>query len=81
MGSAITGRGADLLIIDDPHSEQDAMNQQALERAYEWYTSGPRQRLQPGGAIVVVMTRWNMKDLTGMLLRSQKELKSDQWEL
>ncbi len=47
-GSAITGRGADLLIIDDPHSEQDALNAGALERAYEWYTSGPRQRLQPG---------------------------------
>ena len=81
VGSAITGRGADLLIIDDPHSEQDAMNPEALERAYEWYTSGPRQRLQPGGAIVVVMTRWNMKDLTGMLLKSQKELKSDQWDI
>ena len=47
VGSAITGRGADLLIIDDPHTEQDAMNNQALERTYEWYTSGPRQRLQP----------------------------------
>jgi len=81
VGSAITGRGADLLIIDDPHSEQDALNVTALERAYEWYTSGPRQRLQPGGAIVVVMTRWNMKDLTGMLLKSQKELKSDKWEI
>jgi predicted phage terminase large subunit-like protein len=53
----------------------------AMERAYEWYTSGPRQRLQPGGAIVVVMTRWNMKDLTGMLIKSQKELKSDKWEI
>jgi len=81
VGSAITGRGADLLIIDDPHSEQDALNVTALERAYEWYTSGPRQRLQPGGAIVVVMTRWNMKDLTGMLLKNQKELKSDKWEV
>ena len=81
VGSAITGRGADLLIIDDPHSEQDALNMTAMERAYEWYTSGPRQRLQPGGAIVVVMTRWNMKDLTGALLKSQKELKSDQWHV
>jgi hypothetical protein len=80
-GSAITGRGADLLIIDDPHSEQDALNATALERAYDWYTSGPRQRLQPGGAIILVMTRWNMKDLTGMLLKSQKEVKSDQWEV
>ena len=81
VGSAITGRGADLLIIDDPHSEQDALNMASMERAYEWYTSGPRQRLQPGGAIVVVMTRWNMKDLTGMLLKSQKELKADKWHL
>ena len=81
VGGAITGRGADLLIIDDPHSEQDALNLTALERAYEWYTSGPRQRLQPGGTIVCVMTRWNVKDLTGMLLSHQKEAKSDQWEL
>jgi predicted phage terminase large subunit-like protein len=81
VGSAITGRGADLLIIDDPHSEQDAMNIDALERAYEWYTSGPRQRLQPGGAIVMVMTRWNVKDLTGALLKAQSETKADKWEL
>jgi len=81
VGSAITGRGADLLIIDDPHSEQDALNAAALEKAYEWYTSGPRQRLQPGGSIIVVMTRWSTKDLTGALLRSQKEVKSDQWEV
>ena len=81
VGSAITGRGADLLIIDDPHSEQDAMNIDALERAYEWYTSGPRQRLQPGGAIVLVMTRWNVKDLTGSLLRDTGNVKSDKWEL
>ena len=81
VGSAITGRGADLLIIDDPHSEQDAMNPEALERAYEWYTSGPRQRLQPGGKIVVVMTRWSLKDLTGSLIGAQKGVKSDQWEM
>jgi predicted phage terminase large subunit-like protein len=81
VGSAITGRGADLLIIDDPHSEQDAMNIDALERAYEWYTSGPRQRLQPGGAIVLVMTRWNTKDLTGSLLRETGNIKSDKWEV
>ncbi len=81
VGSAITGRGADLLIIDDPHTEQDAMNNQALDRTYEWYTSGPRQRLQPGGSIVVIMTRWNEKDLTGRLLNAQKGIKSDQWEI
>ena len=81
VGSAITGRGADLLIIDDPHSEQDAMNPEALERAYDWYTSGPRQRLQPGGAIVLVMTRWSTKDLTSKLITSQKNIKADKWEV
>ena len=81
VDGSITGRGADLLIIDDPHSEQDAMNIDALERAYEWYTSGPRQRLQPGGAIVLVMTRWNTKDLTGALLKDTGNVKSDKWEV
>jgi predicted phage terminase large subunit-like protein len=81
VGGAITGRGADLLIIDDPHSEQDALSPTALESAYEWYTSGPRQRLQPGGKIVLVMTRWSTKDLTGMLVKNQKEPKADQWHV
>ena len=81
VGGAITGRGADLLIIDDPHSEQDAMSASAFENAYEWYTSGPRQRLQPGGKIILVMTRWSTKDLTGALIASQKEAKSDQWHV
>jgi len=52
VGGAITGRGADLLIIDDPHSEQDALSMTQMEACWEWYTSGPRQRLQPRGAIV-----------------------------
>ena len=81
VGGAITGRGADLLIIDDPHSEQDALSPTALESAYEWYTSGPRQRLQPGGKIVLVMTRWSTKDLTAKLVANQKEPKSDQWHV
>ncbi len=81
VGGAITGRGADLLIIDDPHSEQDALSPTAMENAYEWYTSGPRQRLQPGGKIVLVMTRWSKKDLTGILLKNQSEVKADQWEI
>ena len=39
VGGSITGRGADLLIIDDPHTEQDSMSDSAMERAYEWYSS------------------------------------------
>ena len=81
VGGAITGRGADLLIIDDPHSEQDALSSSSLENAYEWYTSGPRQRLQPGGKIILVMTRWSTKDLTGTLLKKQGGIKADEWEV
>ena len=81
VGAAMTGRGADLLIIDDPHSEQDALSTTALDNAYEWYTSGPRQRLQPGGSIVIVMTRWSTKDLTGKLMNNQTNDNADQWEV
>ena len=81
VGGAITGRGADLLIIDDPHSEQDAMSPTAMESAYEWYTSGPRQRLQPGGIIIIVMTRWSTKDLVGKVLKKQGDDHADQWDV
>ena len=82
VGAAVTGRGADLFIIDDPHSEQDALSETAFDHAYEWYTSGPRQRLQPGGAIILVMTRWGKKDLTGRLLANQtSDSMADQWEV
>ena len=81
VGGAITGRGADLLIIDDPHSEQDALSPSALESAWEWYSSGPRQRLQPGGTIVIVMTRWSTLDLTSKLIKRMGEDNADQWEV
>ena len=82
VGAAMTGRGADLLIIDDPHSEQDALSSTAYDNAYEWYTSGPRQRLQPGGTIIIVQTRWSKKDITGRLLQAQaKDMMADQWEV
>ena len=82
VGGAITGRGADLLIIDDPHKEQDIRaDGKAFEKAMNWYTAGPRQRLQPGGSIVIVMTRWSTKDVTGQLLKAQSEEGSDQWEV
>jgi predicted phage terminase large subunit-like protein len=77
VGGTVTGKGADLLIIDDPHSEQEAKLAQGdpsvFDSVYEWYTSGPRQRLQPGGVIVVVMTRWSDKDLSGKLLKGDTE--------
>ena len=82
VGGNIAGRGADLFIIDDPHSEQDAMSPTALEAAWDWYQGGPRQRLQPNGSIILVMTRWGENDLTARLLRqSARDPKADQWEV
>jgi predicted phage terminase large subunit-like protein len=85
VGGTVTGKGADLLIIDDPHSEQEAAiaatNPEIYDKTYEWYSSGPRQRLQPGGAIVVVMTRWSKRDLTGRILQSSIERDGDEWEV
>jgi len=85
VGGAVTGKGADLLIIDDPHSEQEAalseVNPEIYDKTYEWYTSGPRQRLQPGGAIVIVMTRWSKKDLTGQVLKAAAQRSGEEWEV
>ena len=86
VGGTVTGKGADLLIIDDPHSEQEAAlasgDPTVFDRVYEWYTSGPRQRLQPGGAIVIVMTRWAEKDLTGRVMKdAAMRDSSDEWEV
>jgi predicted phage terminase large subunit-like protein len=85
VGGAVTGKGADLLIIDDPHSEQEAalaeINPDIYDKTYEWYTSGPRQRLQPGGSIVIVMTRWSKRDLTGQVLKSAAQRGGEEWEV
>jgi predicted phage terminase large subunit-like protein len=84
VGGALAGRGADLLVIDDPHSEQDLKSGSKLpfEQAWNWYQTGPRQRLMWGGAIVVVMTRWGQLDLTAKLIDYQtKNPDADQWEV
>ena len=85
IGGAVTGKGADILIIDDPHSEQEAalaeINPEIYDKVYEWYTSGPRQRLQPGGAIIIVMTRWSKKDLTGQVIKAAAQRGGDEWEV
>ena len=82
VGSNLAGRGGDLIVIDDPHSEQTAMSNSGFEDAWEWYTGGPRQRLQPGGAIVLVQTRWSQKDMTGQLIKSMaKDPLADQREV
>jgi predicted phage terminase large subunit-like protein len=85
VGGAVTGKGADILIIDDPHSEQEAAlsetNPEIYDKTYEWYTSGPRQRLQPGGAIIIVMTRWSKKDLTGQVIKADAQREGEGWKV
>lgn len=84
VGGALAGRGADLFIIDDPHSEQEAKlgKPDVFLPAWEWFQSGPIQRLMPGGAIIVVMTRWSKLDLTGQILNQmEREEGVDPWEV
>lgn len=74
------------LIIDDAHSEQQAAlalsNPSIYDGVYEWYTSGPRQRLQPGGSIVICMTRWSKRDLCGQILKAAAQRDGvDEWEV
>jgi len=84
VGGALAGRGADLFVIDDPHSEQDvkANSRLAFDTAWSWFQTGPLQRLMPGGGIIVVMTRWGPLDLTGRLIQYQvNNPDSPQWEI
>lgn len=84
VGGALAGRGADLFIIDDPHSEQEAKTGRpdVFLPAWEWFQSGPIQRLMPGGAIIIVMTRWSKLDLTGQIISQLgREEGVDDWEV
>ena len=84
VGGALAGRGADLFVIDDPHSEQDVKvnSRLAFDTAWSWFQTGPLQRLMPGGAIIVIMTRWSLLDLTGRLIDYQtKNPESIPWEI
>ena len=84
VGGALAGRGADLFVIDDPHSEQDikANSRATFDNAWSWFQTGPLQRLMPGGSILVIMTRWSLVDLTGRLINYQlRNPDADQWEI
>ena len=84
IGSALAGRGADLLLVDDPHSEQDVINGNfsVFEKAYEWFTFGARTRLMPGGSVAIIQTRWHLDDLTGRVVRDMgQNEQADQYEV
>ncbi len=84
VGSALAGRGAHLLLVDDPHNEQDIINGNldVFDKAYEWFTFGARTRLMPGGRVAIVQTRWHLDDLTGRVTKdmAQNEL-ADKYEI
>jgi predicted phage terminase large subunit-like protein len=84
VGGALAGRGGDLILVDDPHSEQEAKTgrPEIFKPVWEWFQSGPLQRLMPGGAIVIVMTRWSKLDLCGQIIdHMAKNPDGDQWEI
>jgi len=84
VGGALAGRGADLFVIDDPHSEQDikANSRATFDNAWSWFQTGPLQRLMPGGAIIVIMTRWSLVDLTGRLVNfTMQNPEAEPWEV
>ena len=81
VNGPITGKGADIAIIDDPvKNDQEAMSVTYQERTYEWYKSTFRTRLQRDGAIILIMTRWHENDLAGKLLAAQEE-DGEKWEV
>ncbi|CUI02624.1 Phage terminase, large subunit [Janthinobacterium sp. CG23_2] len=81
VGTAITGRGADVLLIDDPFKDrQEADSELQRQRVWDWYTSTAYTRLMPGGAIIVINTRWHDDDLSGRLLAAQED-GGDKWEV
>lgn len=81
VNGPITGRGGDLIVIDDPIKNQtEAVSQHLREKIWDWYETTLRTRLEPAGAIVVMMTRWHHEDLAGRLLAGSGRDGSDAWE-
>lgn len=78
VGGPITGRGAHLAIIDDPvKNQQDADSETIRESVWNWYLTTLKTRLMPGGAIILMMTRWHENDLAGRILKEE----GDEWEV
>lgn len=82
IGGAITGRGAHLMLIDDPIKDfVSAHSAQVRQNHWDWWLSTAQTRLEPGAAVVVVMTRWHEEDLVGRLLSSEHEGNPDDWSV
>jgi predicted phage terminase large subunit-like protein len=81
VGGPVTGKGADILSIDDPFKDRmEANSETTREAVWDWYASTAYTRLMPGGAVILTMTRWHPDDLAGRLLEAQ-ETGGDRWEV
>lgn len=81
VGGPLTGKGANLLIIDDPiKNAEDANSPTLREKAWDWYTSTAYTRLEPGGAIILIQTRWHEDDLAGRVLANAR-CGGEPWEV
>ena len=81
VGGGITGKGAHVLVIDDPVKNRDeAESQNARDSSWDWYTSTAYTRLAPGGGVLVILTRWHDDDLAGRLLKAATD-NGEQWEV
>jgi predicted phage terminase large subunit-like protein len=81
VGGAITGRRADLVVIDDPvRSREDADSELVRDKTWDWYKSDLYTRLKPGGRIVLIQTRWHEDDLAGRLL-ADMQAGGDKWDV
>jgi predicted phage terminase large subunit-like protein len=82
MGGALTGRGGDLIVIDDPvKGWLEAQSETYRAHQWEWYRGTLRHRLEPGGSIILILTRWHEDDLAGKLLAGKDDDNpGDEWE-
>ena len=81
VGGGITGKGAHVLVIDDPvKNREDAESSNARDSTWDWYTSTAYTRLAPGGGVLVILTRWHDDDLAGRLLKAASD-NGEQWEV
>lgn len=82
VGGAITGRGCNLLIVDDPlKNMQDANSQVMRDRLWDWWESTAYTRLEPDGAAIVVQTRWHTDDLAGRLIAAMQDGTGEHWDV
>jgi predicted phage terminase large subunit-like protein len=81
VGGSLTGRGCDILLIDDPVKNREEAESPVVRQAIlDWYTSTARTRLEKGAAVVIIMTRWHVYDLVGTLLERMENETGERWE-